>query len=118
MMQKISLALFVLLLLGCQQKVDQAVEKVSEVLAVIALPSKAEIVKHLGSDNCYEEFKTYWDYEPTKAFATATDTSCGWSGSNMESVEAAKAEALKYCEENREEGTPCLVVNVNGKWQN
>jgi hypothetical protein len=116
-MKKITLIGLVLVLSGCQQA-NQAVEKVTELVSMIGKPSKEEILKHLGSDNCYQEFITFLDYEPIKAFATASDTSCGWSGSNMETVEAAKAEALQYCEENRESGTPCVVVNVDGKWQN
>jgi hypothetical protein len=112
-MKKIIILLLLISITGC----GQASDKISEIISIINKPSKNDIVKHLESDNCLKEFYTYWEYEPIKAFATSSDGSCGWSGSGFETDEAAKQEAITYCEQNRENGTPCKVVDLNGNWQ-
>jgi hypothetical protein len=106
-----------LMLIGCKQEANQAVAKLAEVVASQSIPDDKELTKHLGSDNCLKEYKDYFVYNPIKAFATSTDGSCGWSGETMESIDAAKKMALEYCEQFREDGEPCKVVELDGKWQ-
>jgi hypothetical protein len=117
-MKKIIFMMLFIPLAGCGDSADligKGADLISDVLST--KPSNNDIVKHLGSDNCLKEYEAYWDTASNKAFASAGDGSCGWSASNHETADAAKKEAIDTCEEYREEGTPCQVVDVNGRWQ-
>ncbi len=111
-MKKLLTILLLTSLTGC----GDVIEKASDIIDILNKPSKKQIVQHLGSANCLKEYYDYSDYSSNKAFATSSDESCGWSGSHHETIEAAKKEAVEYCEQNRKGGTPCKVVDVNGRW--
>jgi hypothetical protein len=123
-MNKLLLICVFLLLAACQQKEAETPVEAAETTTENGLPvlvpvtaEDKEIVKKLGSDNCFAEYKDYLTYKENVAFATSTDGACGYSGELHKSVDEAKKEAVETCETYRDDGEPCKVVNVNGKWQ-
>jgi hypothetical protein len=121
-----------LLLAACQQKeaetaADNASEQNAAELAeaadeeagpvVLVTAEDKEIVAKLGSDNCLAEFKEYLTYKENAAFATSTDSACGYSSESLKTVEEARNEAIATCEKYRKDGEACKVVNINGKWE-
>ena len=132
-MNKLLLICAFLLLAACQQKeaettadsaseqnAAEVAEAADEAAAPAVVPDTAEakeIVAKLGSDNCFLEFKEYMTYKHNAAFSTSTDGACGWSSESLKTEDEAKKEAVASCEDYRDTGEACKVVNVNGKWQ-
>ena len=84
------------------------------------VPPRHIVEKYVSHELGIDSFvKTYWPYEPNKAFAVSDDGVYGYSASRLSSPEFAERSALAYCEVHRTKGnfpSPCRVVNVNGRW--
>lgn len=58
---------------------------------------------------CQELYDAYQTAESPKAFATGPAEACGWAFDASQTIEHARAEALKSCQE-FSEGAACAVV--------